>query len=98
MSDYSLKIVRKFSVAAELVYDAWLDPNAIRDFMKPADVVSIPSPEMDTRVGGKFLFNMQAGENIMPHKGEYLILDRPNKIQFTWNSSNTNNEDSIVTI
>jgi len=34
----------------------------------------------------------------MPHKGKFKILDRPNKIQFTWNSMNTNNEDSLVTI
>ena len=95
---YSLEIKKKFSVSAELIYDAWLDPNAIKEFMRPADVITIPSPEVESKVGGRFTFNMHAGENVLPHKGEYKILDRPKKIQFTWNSMNTNNEDSLVTI
>ena len=28
MSVYSLEIIKKFSVPAEMIYDAWLDPNA----------------------------------------------------------------------
>jgi uncharacterized protein YndB with AHSA1/START domain len=98
MSNFSLEITKKFSAPAEMIYDAWLDPNVVKEFMRPADVITIPNPEIDAKVGGAFLFNMHAGENILPHKGEYKILDRPNKIQFTWNSMNTNNEDSIVTI
>jgi hypothetical protein len=50
------------------------------------------------QVGGKFQFDMAVGDNILPHFGEYKILDRANKIQFTWNSFNTDNKDSLVTI
>jgi uncharacterized protein YndB with AHSA1/START domain len=98
VSNYSLEVKKVFSVPSNIIYDAWLDPEAIKVFMRPADVVTVPNPEIDATVGGTFLFNMHAGENILPHKGEYKILDRPNKIQFTWNSMNTKNEDSLVTI
>ena len=98
MSTHSLEIKKKFSVPADMIYDAWLDPNAIREFMRPMDVVTIPEPKVEARVGGAFQFDMHAGENIIPHKGEYKILERPTKIQFTWNSMNTNNDDSLVTI
>ena len=98
MKTHSLEIKKTFRVPAEVIYDSWLDPKAISEFMRPADVVTIPSPEVDAKVGGAFLFNMHLGEKILPHRGEYKILERPNKIQFSWNSMNTNNEDSLVTI
>jgi len=98
MSKHSLEIKKKFTVSADVIYDAWLDPKAIKEFMRPADIITIPEPEIDANVGGAFLFNMHAGENILPHKGEYKVLERAAKIQFTWNSMNTNNEDSLVTI
>jgi uncharacterized protein YndB with AHSA1/START domain len=98
MSKFSLEVKKQFSVSADIIYDAWLDPEAIKEFMKPADVVSVPEPKMDTTVGGEYLFNMHVGDNVLPHKGMYKALERPNKIEFTWNSMNTNNEDSLVTI
>jgi uncharacterized protein YndB with AHSA1/START domain len=98
MSTYSLEVKKTFSVSAEMIYDAWLDPEAIKEFMRPADMITIPTPQVDAKIGGAFLFEMHAGERVMPHKGEYKLLERPSKIQFSWNSMNTNNDDSIVTI
>lgn len=98
MSNYTLELKKTFLASAETIYDAWLDPSAIKEFMRPADVITIPDPKVDAKVGGAFLFDMHAGESILPHKGEYIILERPKKIQFTWNSMNTDNQDSIVTI
>jgi uncharacterized protein YndB with AHSA1/START domain len=98
MSKFSLEVKKTFFVSAEMIYDAWLDPQAVQEFMRPADVITIPEPKIDANIGGAFLFEMHAGENVLPHKGEYKILNRPNKIQFTWNSVNTNEEDSLVTI
>ena len=98
MTTPKIEVKKDFNVSADMIYDAWLDPKALREFIKPGDIVNVPSPIVDARVGGQFLFEMHVGENKLPHKGEYKILDRPSKIQFTWNSSNTNNEDSVVTI
>ena len=98
MSEPIVEITKDFNAPAEMIYDAWLDPEAVKEFMKPADVITVPEPLIDSQIGGKFAFDMHMGERIIPHKGEYRILERPGKIQFTWNSSNTNNEDSIVTI
>ena len=98
MSTFSLEVKKQFSVSAEMIYDAWLDPEAVKEFMKPADVVTVPKPQIDAKVNGTYLFEMHVGENVLPHKGMYKVLERPNNIQFTWNSMNTNNEDSLVTI
>ena len=98
MSTYSLEVKKKFSAPAEMIYDAWLDPEAVKEFLKPMDVISVPAPQIDAKVGGAFQFDMHLGEKVIPHKGEYKVLDRANKIEFTWNSMNTNDKDSIVTI
>ncbi len=98
MTTPKIEVKKDFNVSAEMIYEAWLDPKALKEFIKPGDIVEVPNPVVDPRVGGQFLFEMHVGENRLPHKGEYKILDKPSKIQFTWNSSNTNNEDSVVTI
>ncbi len=98
MNDFKLTVEKTFDVPADMVYDAWLDPEMVKQFMKPADIVSVPNPIINPKVGGKFQFDMHADENIIPHLGEYKNLNRAKLIAFTWNSMNTKNEDSLVTI
>ena len=99
MKMHCLEIQKEYSVPAQVVFDAWLNPDLIRLFMCPADGVTVPSPAVDAKVGGKFLFDMKIGpDKSLPHKGEYRIINRPKQLQFTWSSINTNNEDSLVTI
>ena len=98
MNNHSLTVTKNYKVSAETIYDAWLDPEMIKLFMKPAEVVTVPTPELEARVGGAFSFDMHVGEKVLPHKGEYKVLNRASEIQFTWNSSNTKEEDSLVTI
>lgn len=98
MSQYELEVSKEYNASAEMIYDAWLDTELIKQFMCPGEGVTVPNPVIDGKVGGRFEFDMKVGENLLPHRGEYKVLDRPNKIQFTWVSSNTNNQDSLVTI
>ncbi|MGD9722231.1 MAG: SRPBCC family protein [Pirellulales bacterium] len=78
-----------FSVPAERVYDAWLDPQIVRRWMAAAlqtfglagDIQRI---EIDARVGGKFFFSDLRDGQEARHWGTYLELDRPRKIVFTW--------------
>ena len=99
MKPIKLELKKQFSVPAEMIYDAWLDPESVKIWMYPGEGVSVPNPEIDARVGGKFQFDMEiGGDNRLPHFGEYKVLEKPHKIQFTWNSANTENQDTLVTI
>lgn len=99
MSKISLELKKKFFVPAEMIYEAWLDPESVKTWMCPADGVSVPDPKIDAHVGGKFQFDMKVGDNTsLPHFGEYKLLEKPRKIQFTWNSMNTEIQDTLVTI
>ncbi len=99
MSESKLELEKEFSVPAEMIYDAWLDPNSVKEWMCPANGVTVPEPIVDAKIGGRFEFNMDIGApDKLPHSGEYKKLERPNTIQFTWNSPNTENKDTLVTI
>lgn len=52
----------------------------------------------DPRVGGKFLITMMGDNSVHPHTGEYLQIDRPKKLVFTWISKATEMVPTTVTI
>ena len=92
-----LTVRREISAPAEDLFDAFLDAESLGEFMRPgseqhSDVTA------DPRVGGKFEINMHVNGSIIPHWGEYRVLDRPKKLVFTWISKNTNEQESVVTV
>lgn len=84
MSTPDVKLNRTIACARERVYDAWLDPQSLVKFMCPAPETWVGRAEVDPVVGGAFEIVMVVGEQEMPHKGEYRVLDRPSRISFTW--------------
>src|SRR5690348_6645127 len=66
------------------VFEAWLDPKALRHFMCPAPGTRVTRAESDPRVGGKFLIVMHVGGEDLPHRGEYLEITRYTRMVFTW--------------
>lgn len=98
-TELSLEVTHHLPFPPERVFDAWLDPNMMARFMLPAPDMDPPDVTADPRVGGKFRVVMRS-ENApdgWPHDGEYLIIDRPNRLQFTWVSAYTQ-DDSTVTL
>ncbi len=53
---------------------------------------------IDPRVGGRFHIGMMADGQSYPRDGEYLRLERPRLIEFTWISNATNQQRSVVTV
>ena len=79
------------------VFEAWLDPNALRRFMCPAPGSRVTRVECEPRVGGKFLIVMNVGGQDLPHRGEYLVIERYTRLVFTWLSAHAG-EGSRVTL
>ncbi|MGV6847210.1 MAG: SRPBCC family protein [Marinibacterium sp.] len=98
-TDLSLEITRHLPYPPERVFDAWLDPVLLARFMVPGPGMRQPQVTTDPRVGGTFtiLMDSPSEPNGWPHRGEYLIIDRPNRLQFTWVSAFTQ-DDSTVTL
>jgi uncharacterized protein YndB with AHSA1/START domain len=81
----------------ERVFAAWLDPDSLVQWMCPGDVTHA-SADVDARVGGRFRIVMTHGRGDAEHWGEYLEIDPPSRLVFTWISVNTDRMPTIVTV
>ncbi|MEM7300358.1 MAG: SRPBCC domain-containing protein [Pseudomonadota bacterium] len=86
MTDLTLKTTRHIQASPETVFDAWLDPAILAKFMMPGEGMTVPKAESDAREGGRFAIVMAAGDQEIPHGGEYKEISRPNRLVFTWES------------
>lgn len=79
-------ISKRFAVPAGRVFDAWLDPALLGRWMFGPDVrdEKIVRLATDPRVGGRFSFVVNRGGVEVDHVGEYLVIDRPHRLVFTW--------------
>ena len=92
----SLTVRRTLDCSPEEAFDAWANPELFQQWFMGK--IRDWTYDLDIRVGGKFTINMKHEGETLPHSGEYKILDRPNKLQFTWNSKYAGDHDSTVTI
>ena len=86
MNDLSLNVSKTINASIEDVFDAWLDPAMLVQFILPMPGMPRPEVKNDPRQGGSFTIVMHVGEDEIPHTGEYLELDRPNRLVFSWAS------------
>lgn len=80
------RISRRFTASAERVYDAWLDPAMLSRWMFGPQVrdEEILHLKLEAKVGGTFSFLVRRGTDEIDHVGEYLELERPHRLVFTW--------------
>jgi uncharacterized protein YndB with AHSA1/START domain len=95
--ELSLTVSNTINAPVEKVFDAWLDPHSLAKFMRPKPGMKNPAVELEAKQGGKFRIEMNVGDEIIPHCGEYLEIDRPHRLSFSWESP-FSGEDSRVTI
>ena len=92
----TLVVRRRLSASRERVFAAWLDPASMSRWMCPGDKTRA-TVTADARVGGRFRIVMH-GAGDYEHHGEYLIVDPPSMLSFTWMSAATNEQATIVTV
>jgi len=97
MNELEVNVSKVIKSPIEKVFDAWLDPKMLAKMMQPMKGMSDAVVKNDANVGGKFSIVMIAGDNKLPHEGEYLEIVRPNRLVFTWVTS-FSSDNSTVTI
>lgn len=88
---------RRMPAPREIVYESWLNPEGIREWMCPGDVVSSEA-SLDVRVGGSFRIIMRTPDRVYEHVGTYRIVDPPAKLAFTWSGLENPAEITLVTV
>lgn len=79
-------VIRRFAASAERVFDAWLDPVLIGQWMfgprlREEEILHLT---VDARVGGTFSFLVRRQGQELDHVGRYQEVDRPRRLVFTW--------------
>jgi len=97
MTELKLNISKIIHAPIEKVFDAWLNPILLSKFMTPMPGMPESHVENDARQGGTFTIIMHVGDEKLPHTGEYLEINRPNRLVFTW-ASHRSPDDSRVTL
>jgi len=79
----TVRISKIMPAPREEVFAAWLDAEGMRSWMCPGDIKKT-DVEIDARVGGKFRILMQGEEDKYEKFGEYVEIDPPSRLAFTW--------------
>jgi uncharacterized protein YndB with AHSA1/START domain len=88
---------RVLPATREEVFEAWTDAEGMRAWMC-ADPATEARVSLDVRVGGTFTIDMIAPEKTYPHHGEYLEIEPPRRLVFTWFSEATRGLRSVVSV
>ena len=90
-------IRRRIAASREELFDAWTDPESLRLWMCPGDIVSV-DVTVDLRIGGALLITMRDRNKAYEHRGEFTIIERATKLAFTWTAQATDFLPTLVTV
>ncbi len=80
-------VSRVMPAPPEVVFDEWLDPEALQEWMCP-NPVRVVEVAVEPRVGGTVRFDVDDSGTRLLISGQFLTIDRPHLLRFTWSNSN----------
>lgn len=90
-TDPVVRVRRVLPATPDVVFDEWLDPEALANWMcpRPSRCVAIT---IEAHVGGRVRLDVDNGDDgddgpLTLITGQFLDIDRPNRLRFTWSHS-----------
>lgn len=93
-----VRVTHRFRASAERVFDAWLDAKTAGRWMFATPTGEIVRAETDPRVGGRYTFTDRRDGEDVEHTGEYLEIDRPRRLVFTFGVPSASPDFDRVTV
>jgi two-component system cell cycle response regulator DivK len=78
-----VQVRRRFTAPAERVFDAWLDPDTIGEWLFGTPDGTLVRCEADPVPGGRYAIVERRGDEEVLHTGTYEAIERPERIVFT---------------
>jgi uncharacterized protein YndB with AHSA1/START domain len=91
----AVRLERLLSASIEDVFDAWTTPSRMAQWLAPVGWAEV---EADAVVGGRLRVVMTDGDVRIDHEGEFLEVEWPRRVAFTWRSAYTGDDASVVTV
>jgi uncharacterized protein YndB with AHSA1/START domain len=81
-----LRLTHRFDASRERVFDAWTNPEVLRQWWAAGPDWDTPEVEVDLRPGGRYSLSMRDPESGAVHTvaGEYTEVSRPERLAYTW--------------
>ena len=101
LTSTTLKLHYRFRASAQQLFEAWTQPDLLRQWFRVRADYSTPIAEVDLRVGGRYRLGMQTPEGeLIAAAGEYRHVEAPHKLAFTlkWESSPPEMAPTLVTL
>jgi uncharacterized protein YndB with AHSA1/START domain len=93
--DEPIRVERLLPAPIEDVFDAMTNPERMSEWFSPVGHAEV---EADAVVGGHLRVVMVDGELRLEHQGEFLEVERPTRLVFTWRSRFTGDRPTVVTV
>jgi uncharacterized protein YndB with AHSA1/START domain len=95
----TLQITRVIAADPETVFDAWTQPEHIKQWSAP-EGMDVPISEVDLTVGGRFHLQMRNAEGgAHTARGVYSEIDRPSRLVYSWAwDEHPEHGESLITV
>lgn len=93
--DGGIRLERMLPAPVGDVFAAWTEPERMARWLSPRGHAEV---DADPVVGGRLRVVMIDGDVRIEHDGEFLEVQPPVRLVFTWRSRHTGGEPSVVTV
>lgn len=85
------------AASPDRVFGAWVDKKLAAKFFA-GEKMRVEGLRLDPRPGGELFVPMTDGKSLILHRGEFLLVDAPRRLVFTWISAHTQLRTTVVGI